>query len=212
MIIILLSSFATTGFRPLVAPLEETSRRMFRKRFHRTAHRSFAILELRWFGPMSKLGNHYLYFGIRAFLEPCSRDTNARRSAATRQTSSWAKFATSASRRFGGLKRQPERFFKWALVRRRQFCGIPRTRRLSEGARGSSSALSSMTSWRDGASSMMRLRCSGLGSVIFAFSRSLTRRTASIWTCVQPSGCGVSARLRTTRPECLSATLKAHPI
>jgi hypothetical protein len=38
----------------------------------------------------------------------------------------------------------------------------------------SPSVLSFMTSSRDGASRIIRLRCSGLGSVIFAFSRALT--------------------------------------
>jgi hypothetical protein len=66
---------------------------------------------------------------------------------------------------------------------KRQFRGIPRTRRLSIRA-PDSSAVSFMTSSRDGASRIMRLRCSGLGSVIWA--RSLIRRSASIRVCVQP--------------------------
>jgi hypothetical protein len=91
---------------------------------------------------------------------------------------------------------------------KRYFRAITRTWHLSERVLSSSSALSLMTSSRDGAS--MRLRCSGLGSVIFAFSRALTRRSASTWTCVQPSGCSGSAGSRTTWRKCLS--LKAHPI
>jgi hypothetical protein len=64
-----------------------------------------------------------------------------------------------------------------------------------------------MTSSRDGASRIIRLRCSGLGRVIWA--RSLTRRSVSI--SVQPCGCGAGAWLRTTWRECLSVTLKAVP-
>src|SRR5258708_2940722 len=69
---------------------------------------------------------------------------------------------------------------------KRQFRGVPRTRHLLERTLASPSVFSFITSSRGGASCIIRLRCSGLGSVIFAFSRSLTRRSASIRACAQP--------------------------
>ena len=53
MVIKPLPSFAMAGVAARVST-EETRTRMFRKDFIGLAHRSFAILELGWFGPISK--------------------------------------------------------------------------------------------------------------------------------------------------------------
>jgi len=48
-------SFAM-ALQPARVPTEEMSTRMLLKGFHKAANRSFAILELRWFGPISMSG------------------------------------------------------------------------------------------------------------------------------------------------------------
>jgi hypothetical protein len=42
------------GLQPARVPTEEMSTRVFPKGFHKAANRSFAILELLWFGPIPR--------------------------------------------------------------------------------------------------------------------------------------------------------------
>jgi hypothetical protein len=59
------------GCQPARVPTEEMSTCVFPKGFHKAANRSFAILELRWFGPISKSGGVpvHLADGLGAGLE-----------------------------------------------------------------------------------------------------------------------------------------------